>query len=107
MTDIEYNGRKIVRVNVQNESTGETLIFRNQDEEKKKAEEAKNKKIGKVKGSALEKMLTDAGQNVDAFLKYYKVEAIEDLTEEQHFIIVNSLKKKLAEKEKNGDKGKA
>lgn len=60
-------------------------------------------KIGKVKAKALEKMLTDAGQNVSAFLPVFKVSKLEDLTEEQHYKIVNDLQKFLSEKKKNGD----
>lgn len=76
-----------------------------------KGEEEREKvaaqKIGVVKGKALEKLLKDNGQDVDAFLKYYKVDKIEDLTEEQHLIIVNSLQKRLAEQKKNGSNGKS
>lgn len=103
VTDIEYNGRKIVRVNIQNESTGEMLTFSNPTEEKKKTEEVRSQKIGKVKGQALAKALTDAGQNVEAFLKYYNVEKVEDLTEEQHLAIITGLAKR--EKDGNNRKG--
>ena len=100
VTDIEYNGRKIVKVDVLNESTGELMTFSNQVEEKKKWEEVRNQKIGKVKGDALVSLLTKAGQSVDAFLQHFSVEDPADLTEEQHYIIVRGLEKR------NGDQGK-
>jgi hypothetical protein len=62
-----------------------------------------------VKGKALEKHLTDAGQNVEAILKYYKVEKSSDLTEEQHLSIVRTLewkeKEKSAQSQKTGTAG--
>ena len=100
VTDIVYNGRKIMKVDVLNESTGELMTFSNQVEEKKKWEEVRNQKIGKVKGDALVSLLTKAGQSVDAFLQHFSVEDPADLTEEQHYIIVRGLEKR------NGDQGK-
>lgn len=100
VTDIEYNGKRIVKVDVLNESTGELMTFCNPAEEKKKTEEVKNKKIGKVKGKAIVSLLQNAGQDVDAFLKYFGVNDPADLTEEQHLQIVRGLE------QRNGDKGK-
>jgi hypothetical protein len=54
----------------------------------------RTKAIGKVKAQALEKMLTDAGQDVAKFTAYYKVDTLADLTEEQHMRIVEGLRKR-------------
>lgn len=78
-----------------------------QQKQTEKQQDVKKQKIGSVKGAAVEKMLKDSGQNVEAILKYYKCDKCEDLTEEQHLILVNSLRNHLAEKEKNGSNGKA
>lgn len=91
---IEYIGRKIAMVEILNETTGAILRFGEPAEETQKTEEVKNQKIGKTKGQAIIKALTDAGQNVDAFLDYYKVEKAEDLTEEQHLAIITGLAKR-------------
>ena len=50
--------------------------------------QTQGKKIGKAKAAALEKMLTDAGQDVSKIAAYYKVADLSDLTEEQHSEIV-------------------
>lgn len=109
VTQIEYCGRRIARVEVINESSGKYLHFENKEEVKKKDAEIRNQKIGEVKGKALEKHLTDAGQNVEAILKYYKVEKSSDLTEEQHLSIVRTLewkeKEKSAQSQKTGTAG--
>ena len=52
----------------------------------------RTKTIGKTKAGALEKMLTDAGQDVKKFVAYYKVNSLEELTEEQHMKIVEGLR---------------
>lgn len=70
-------------------------------------EKVAKQKIGKIKAQALEKMLIDSGQKPEAFLPIFKVSKLEDLTEEQHYKIVNDLQKFLAEKKKNGNNGKA
>jgi hypothetical protein len=90
-------------VEILNESTEAMLRFGEPAEETKKTEEVRSQKIGKVKGQALAKALTDAGQNVEAFLKYYKAEKVEDLTEEQHLAIITGLAKR--EKDGNNRKG--
>jgi hypothetical protein len=102
VTKIEYDGRRIAQVDVLNESTGGILVFGEPASETQKTQEVRNQKIGEVKGKAIVKALTDAGQNVDAFLEYYKVEKAEDLTEEQHLAIITG----LAKREKDGSKGK-
>lgn len=100
---IEYIGRKIAMVEILNETTGAILRFGEPAEETQKTEEVKKQKIGKTKGQAIIKALTDAGQNVDAFLDYYKVEKAEDLTEEQHLAIITGLAKR--KKDGNNRKG--
>ena len=84
----------------------DTEEYANQTNEAEEREAVSVMKIGTVKGAALRKMLTDAGQNVEAILNYYGVAKVEDLTEAQHLTIVNSLQSHLKEKEKNGSKGK-
>lgn len=84
----------------------DTEEYANQTKEAEEREKVSVMKIGTVKGTALSKMLTDAGQNVEAILNYYGVAKAEDLTEAQHLTIVNSLQSHLKEKEKNGSKGK-
>jgi len=100
---IEYIDRKIAMVEILNESTEAILRFGEPAEETKKTEEVRNQKIGKVKGQALAKALTDAGQNVEAFLNFYKADKVEDLTEEQHLAIITGLAKR--EKDGNNRKG--
>jgi hypothetical protein len=102
VNDIIYSGKKIVKVDVLNESTGEVIVFGETPEEKQKEQEVKEKKIGKVKGKALEKMLTDAGQDIEKIKAYYKFTKFEDLTEQQHQMIVSGFQK--AQEGKNGRK---
>lgn len=102
VNDIIYSGKKIVKVDVLNESTGEILVFGETPEEKQKEQEVKEKQIGKVKGKALEKMLTDAEQDIEKIKAYYKFTKFEDLTEQQHQMIVSGFQK--AQEGKNGRK---
>ena len=53
-----------------------------------------DKKIGEVKGAALVKMLTDDGQDVQAFLDHFHVQEAADLTEEQHRKILDGVRKR-------------
>lgn len=92
--DIEYDGRKIAKVDVLNETTGETLTFGEPVAETKKTEKVRKQKIGKDKGAALMSLLEKAGQDSKAFLKVFKVDKPEDLTEEQHLYIVQELAKR-------------
>jgi hypothetical protein len=92
--DIEYDGRKIAKVDVLNETTGEVLTFGEPVAETKKTEKVRKQKIGKDKGEALMSLLEKAGQDSRAFLKVFKVEKPEDLTEEQHLYIVQELTKR-------------
>lgn len=92
--DIEYDGRKIAKVDVLNETTGEVLTFGEPVAETKKTEKVRKQKIGKDKGEALMSLLEKAGQDSKAFLKVFKVEKPEDLTEEQHLYIVQELAKR-------------
>lgn len=102
VNDIIYSGKKIVKVDVLNENSGEVLVFGETPEEKQKEQEVKEKKIGKVKGKALEKMLTDAEQDIEKIKAYYKFTKFEDLTEQQHQMIVSGFQK--AQEGKNGRK---
>lgn len=102
VNDIIYSGKKIVKVDVLNESTGEVIVFGEASEETQKVQEVKEKKISKVKGKALEKMLTDAGQDIEKIKAYYKFTKFEDLTEQQHQMIVSGFQK--AQEGKNGRK---
>lgn len=92
--DIEYDGRKIAKVDVLNETTGEVLTFGEPVTETRKTEQVRKQKIGKDKGEALMSLLEKAGQDSKAFLKVFKVEKPEDLTEEQHLYIVQELAKR-------------
>jgi len=49
------------------------------------------KKIGKVKGAALSRLLKEAGQDEGRILSHYKVAGIADLTEEQHMEIITAV----------------
>lgn len=64
------------------------------DEYVKQTTAVKDLTIGAAKASALEKMLTDSGQNAQAFLQLYNVNALSDLTEEQHRAIYEGLRKR-------------
>ena len=61
------------------------------DEYTAQTQEIAQKKIGKAKAAALEKELTNAGQDVQKIMAYYKIEKLEDLTEEQHGEIARRL----------------
>ena len=100
--DIIYSGKKIVNVDVVNENTGEVITFGENPEDTKKTEAIKGKKIGKIKGKAIEARLIAAGQSVDAFKEYFKVSDFANMTEEQHRYLCDQLAKK--EKER-GDAG--
>lgn len=95
---IEYDGKRIARVIVKNESNDDFIEFGEPVAETKKTEDISNRKIGEIKGEAIAKMLTDAGQDVQAFLDHFKVGSVADLTEAQHLVIVRGL---------NGNNGKA
>lgn len=100
--DIIYSGKKIVNVDVVNENTGEVITFGENPEDTKKTEAIKGKKIGKIKGKAIEARLIAAGQSADAFKEYFKVSDFANMTEEQHRYLCDQLAKK--EKER-GDAG--
>lgn len=94
VSNIEYDGRRIAKVDVLNETTGLVLTFGEPVAETVKTEKTKSQKIGPVKGKSIMNLLTMAGQDAEKFLQYYKVEKAEDLTEEQHLQIVQGLAKR-------------
>jgi hypothetical protein len=59
-----------------------------------KTAKVRKQKIGKDKGAALMNLLEKAGQDSKDFLRVFKVEKPEDLTEEQHLYIVQELAKR-------------
>lgn len=99
VTDIIYSGKKIVKVDVLNENTGKVISF---GEEPEKKQDVKKKKIGKVKGKAIEARLEKAGQSVDAFREFFKVSDLANITDEQHLWLVHELEKKERERENAG-----
>ena len=100
VTSIEYDGRKIAKVEILNEKTDETLVFGEPVAVKEERETVAKKKIGARKANALEKMIADAGGNPEAVKIAFKVSTLADLTEEQHARLV----RKIAER--NGNDGK-
>ena len=64
------------------------------DEYVKQTTAVKDQRIGEIKAFALEKKLKDNGQDVQAFAKYYGVDSLADLTEEQHRVIYEGLRKR-------------
>lgn len=69
-------------------------IITGDDPDQKASEELKTiefKRISSVKAKALKETLKDANINVEALLKQYKVDKVEDLTESQHSDIIRRL----------------
>ena len=60
-------------------------------------------KISPAKAAALSRMLEQAGVNIPKLLGMYKLNSLEDMTEEQHIKVVTMVKKK----ESNGNNGKS
>ena len=94
VTNIEYNGRSIAKVDVLNEKTEEIITFGEPVAETEKTRDISNQAIGDIKAAALVKMLEKAGQDVQAFLDHFKVESASELTEAQHLVILKGLEKK-------------
>lgn len=76
------------------EELANAITQQNEMKDAEKTEEVRKQKIGKDKGEALMSLLEKAGQDSKAFLKVFKVEKPEDLTEEQHLYIVQELAKR-------------
>ena len=62
------------------------------DEYKAQTEGVELKKIGKARGEALTKAVTDCGKDMNKLLAYYHAETAADLTEAQHFEIMKKVK---------------
>ena len=58
-----------------------------------RGEDVANKKITKVKAKSLEGRLNTCGVNVEKLLASYGVKSLEELTEAQHYDIINKLRK--------------
>lgn len=91
VTDIEYDGRKIARVDVLNEKTGEVLTFGESVEAKQERETVEHTQIGEVKAAALEQALKEAGKNLDELKAYFKVKSFAELTEKDHAMLIARL----------------
>lgn len=76
------------------EELANAITQQNEMKDAEKTEKVRKQKIGKDKGEALMSLLEKAGQDSKAFLKVFKVEKPEDLTEEQHLYIVQELAKR-------------
>ena len=93
VTDIEYDGRRIAKVDVLNTKTGVVLTFGEPVAETKKTQEIAEKTIGDAKAVALRAALEVANVNVPELMGRYKVEKLSDLTEAQHSRIIQGLEK--------------
>jgi hypothetical protein len=76
------------------EELANAITQQNEMKDAEKTAKVRKQKIGKDKGEALMNLLEKAGQDSKAFLKVFKVEKPEDLTEEQHLYIVQELAKR-------------
>lgn len=76
------------------EELANAITQQNEMKDAEKTAKVRKQKIGLEKGAALMGLLEKAGQDGEAFLRYYKVEKAEDLTEEQHLHIVQELAKR-------------
>lgn len=93
VVSIEYDGRTIAKVDVLNENTGAVITFGEPAKEKKKTEEVKAQTIGEVKAAALRKVCEQKEVDPQAVCDRFKVERLEDLTEEQHLRALKGLEK--------------
>lgn len=76
------------------EELANAITQQNEMKDAEKTAKIRKQKIGKDKGAALMSLLEKAGQDSKAFLKVFKVDKPEDLTEEQHLYIVQELAKR-------------
>ena len=71
----------------------DTSIASSEEVENAIEQQNNNNTIGQVKASALEKLLVANGQDVKAFMKHFNVNDFSELTEGQHYTIVEGLRK--------------
>ena len=90
---IEYNGRRIAKVDVLNEKTGCILTFGEPVVFTEKREAVKTQSIGPLKAEALRRQCEEKSVDTNVILKQYKVNDLSDLTEEQHGNIIRRLEK--------------
>ena len=103
VTDIQYTGKAIAYVQIQNIKKPEVIIsFGTPAQAKKEEQKIAKSRIGTVKAVALLKELNDHNANIPKVMERYGVTALEDLTEEQHLVITNTLKAK-----EHGSNGKS
>ena len=93
VTNIEYNGRSIAKVDVLNEKTEEIITFGEPVAETEKTEEIKKQTIGEVKAAALRMICEQKEVDPQAVCDRFKVERLEDLTEAQHLRALKGLEK--------------
>lgn len=84
VTDIQYTGRRIVYVAIENLRTHNILCFGEPAEEKQKREDTAAKRIGKVKADALLKRCADDGIPEGFLLGSCQVSDAADITEGRH-----------------------
>lgn len=89
VTRLEYDDRKICYVEVYNRNTQELISF---GRTKAQADTAAQV-IGAERAAALKKLLDGKGVTPDTIFAQYKVNRLEDLTEEQHSSVVRRLAK--------------
>lgn len=90
LTDIQYTGRRIAYVAVENVKTHKIITFGEPVEETKKRQETEAKTIGELKAKALEQKCVDEGVPVSFLLGSCKVDNLADITEGRHsWIIAN------------------
>ena len=93
VTDIQYDGKKIVYVKVLNQKTNSEIEFgtpANVEEEQKKIE---NSVIPEVKWKVLETRCEKEGVDVGKILELYKVSSLENLNERQFRHIADNWEK--------------
>ena len=89
VTEIQYDGRKMVFVRVLNEKAGVELCFGSSEQQRQVQSQA----IGETKAKALEQLCSAKQVPVSKLYERYGVKKLAELTEEQHAAAVRALEK--------------
>lgn len=84
VVSIDYDGRNISEVVIEDVTSKQIVRFGQPTEAKKEQETVEASTIGAVKALALSERCKSDGVSVEALTKLYKVPTLKDLTEKQH-----------------------
>lgn len=90
---IEYDGKRIARVVIKNESNDDFIEFGEPAEETKKTRDISDQKIGDVKARALWELCREKDIDPSVVCERYKVDKLSDLTEADHLRARKALEK--------------